>query len=426
MVRSKFPQCCKSNVRNKTGNRREDADTYILMNRLILSMVGLYPKNGLRCLTVAFFMLLIVVPQVLQIYHSTDLGVILETSSVLLTILLALLKMIVWTLKSKDMSDLISYMFDDYWKVAKIGDETPSCFLRYARFARTFTRCYFFLVLNALLLFCGSPFVRSAISVDNESVNKSRTFLFPAMYPEGWTQRPLYEIALVSQVIATFSCAAVVLAIDTIVATSLFLTCGQFKIVQNNLRGLGNNEANNDETGERGQRGEESARQNRQIVDRDKLTTYIDHHRAVIKFSDKLNRLFSPIMLCQVLASNLIICLVGLQMTSTLTDEGKVLKYFAYLMMALYQLMMFCLPGDDLINQSSAVSDAAYSTNWYLATESFKADVIFVIVRGQKPSRITAGKFNVMCMEHFGTVLSASMSYFMVLRSFSQGDYAAR
>lgn len=54
--------------------------------------------------------------------------------------------------------------------------------------------------------------------------------------------------------------------------------------------------------------------------------------------------------------------------------------------------------------QSVAVRDAAYATNWYKVSKLLKTDVRFIIARSQKPARITAGKFTVMCLEHFGAV----------------------
>ncbi|XP_046746066.1 odorant receptor 13a-like [Diprion similis] len=386
--------------------------SYVSLNRVILKLTGLYPKNLPRTLAVAFFMLLIVVPQIQQIYHSSDLSVILETSSVLLTIILALLKMIVWTSRRREIDDLITFMFGEYWNMAKQRSETgASCFLGYASFAKKFTRCYVFLVFNALLVFYTSPLVQIYNFDIQGSSNRTRPFFFPGMYPEGWTESPFYQLALLSQVVATIACAALILAVDTLIATTLFHTCGHFRILQINLESLGDNTINLTEKRKNAGSLTNTARQ--------KLATCIKHHQIILKFSKNVDRLFNPIMLCQVLASNLIICLVGLQVTSAPTDRSKGAKYFSYLMMALFQLILFCFPGDGLISQSLAVSEAAYATKWFKLSKNLKTDVRLIIVRSQKPAKITAGKFNVMCLEHLATVLSASMSYFTVLRSLS-------
>ncbi|XP_046425370.1 odorant receptor 13a-like isoform X1 [Neodiprion fabricii] len=389
-----------------------DVTSYVSLNRVILKLTGLHPKSLPRTLTVAFFMLLIVVPQIQQIYYSSNLNIILETSSVLLTIILALLKMIVWTSRRREIDDLITFMFGEYWNIAKQRSETgASCFLGYASFAKKFTRCYGFLVFNALLVFYTSPLVQIYILDTEDSSNGTRPLFFPGIYPEGWTEPPFYQLALLSQVVATITCATVILAIDTLIASTLFHTSGHFRILQINLQRLGDDTIDMIDK----RKNAESLT----ITARQKLATCIKHHQIILRFSKNVDHLFSPIMLCQVLASNLIICLVGLQVTLTPTDRSKGAKYFSYLMMALFQLILFCFPGDGLISQSLAVSDAAYATKWFKLSKRLKTDVRLIILRGQKPAKITAGKFNVMCLEHLATVLSASMSYFTVLRSLS-------
>lgn len=62
-----------------SARKTMEVNSYISLNRWILNLVGLYPKNLTKIFAAAFSMLLIVVPQVLQIYHSTELSVILET-----------------------------------------------------------------------------------------------------------------------------------------------------------------------------------------------------------------------------------------------------------------------------------------------------------------------------------------------------------
>lgn len=65
-----------------------------------------------------------------------------------------------------------------------------------------------------------------------------------------------------------------------------------------------------------------------------------------------METIFSPMLFLQTLASSLIICLVGFQIATTNTTAStisKSLKYMSYLIMALSQLLLFCIPGDALI-----------------------------------------------------------------------------
>ncbi|XP_035727343.1 odorant receptor coreceptor-like [Vespa mandarinia] len=87
--------------------------------------------------------------------------------------------------------------------------------------------------------------------------------------------------------------------------------------------------------------------------------------------------------------------------------------------MALSQLLLFCFPGDQLIYQSSMVSKTIYSIEWYQTSVPIKSEVCMMILRSQKPSYITAGKFYVMHLENFNAILNTSLSYFMVLKNFN-------
>lgn len=64
-----------------------------------------------------------------------------------------------------------------------------------------------------------------------------------------------------------------------------------------------------------------------------------------------MEKIFSPMLFLQTLASSLIICLVGLQIATANTTFiiSKSIKYVSYLIMALFQLLLFCIPGDALI-----------------------------------------------------------------------------
>jgi hypothetical protein len=67
-----------------------------------------------------------------------------------------------------------------------------------------------------------------------------------------------------------------------------------------------------------------------------------------------MEAIFSQMLFLQMLASSLIICLVGFQVADTNITANvvsKLIKYISYLLMALFQLLLFCIPGDALINE---------------------------------------------------------------------------
>ena len=57
-----------------------------------------------------------------------------------------------------------------------------------------------------------------------------------------------------------------------------------------------------------------------------------------------------------------------------------------------------------LLRQSSGISRAVYSTQWYEPQARIKTEVWMIMLRSQTPSCITAGKIYVMHLENFSSV----------------------
>jgi len=57
------------------------------------------------------------------------------------------------------------------------------------------------------------------------------------------------------------------------------------------------------------------------------------------------------------------------------------------------------------LRQSLAVQQAAYESRWYNSSRRFKKHIIYLVMRSQKPVRLTAGKFFAVSLEGFSEVL---------------------
>ncbi|CAD7077307.1 unnamed protein product [Hermetia illucens] len=70
--------------------------------------------------------------------------------------------------------------------------------------------------------------------------------------------------------------------------------------------------------------------------------------------------------------------------------------------------------------QSSKVAEAAYNCMWIGCPKGFINDLQFIIMRGQKPLAISAYPFYDFDFESFIKILSASCSYFTLIRTLNQ------
>ncbi|XP_076235029.1 odorant receptor 13a-like [Calliopsis andreniformis] len=393
-------------------------ENYTFINQVVLKLVGLYPISIVRYIVCISSIIVIVIPLIAQIYNNWgNLNIILETSSVLFTISLGILKSLIWMLNRKDLEFFVKFMLTDYWNIVKI--DVFNQLHIYAIFAKKITKGYLFLIFNALLFFFSLPIIDAFITFIQDSTSNFtvKGFPFVASYPLAFYDFPFYEIVYVSQMLATTTCGLMILAIDTLIATALLHTCGHYEILKENLKQLNSDICYTSST-------ESNAKTVSYKLHKVKnqVAHIIKHHRVILWFCDSMEKNFHLMLFLQTVASSLIICFIGFQVSTTLMEHSKVVKFSSHLMMAVFQLLLFCFPGDVLISQSFSISSATYAIQWYELPALIKNEVCMIILRSQKPSCITAGKIYVMHLENFSTTLSTALSYFMMLRSFTVED----
>ncbi|KAK2579408.1 hypothetical protein KPH14_003266 [Odynerus spinipes] len=311
--------------------------------------------------------MLIVIPQIAHIYQDwNDLSIVLEVSSVLLMMLLGMLKTLACTVNSNNIETLIHFLLTDFWQSAA-SNPFYRCLEKYAIHARNITKGYLFLIFNALLIFYCLPLLDIFILEYKGMLgNNSKHFPFLALYPGSFYETPLYEIIYISQIMASIACALVILATDTLIATALVHTCGHYFTLQENLKNL-NTSFNLVYQLQYQQKISQNIIQNIKY----QLKQSIKYHHVILWFCEIMEKNFSLILLLQTISSTMIICLVGMQVsTSGLTDSTKLMKYFSYLIMALSQLLLFCFPGDELIYQILSTSLSYFMVLQNLNTEN--------------------------------------------------------
>ncbi|XP_055383205.1 odorant receptor 13a [Condylostylus longicornis] len=160
-------------------------------------------------------------------------------------------------------------------------------------------------------------------------------------------------------------------------------------------------------------------------------------HSTLIEFCDKLDKFYSPIMLANFLISSVLICMVGFQIVTGKMFIGDLLKFIVYIISSCSQLFVLCWNSDALIQNSLEISWNFYSCNWeggtfeideetpkqnlqrfyYPGGAIFNKKLTFMIMRSQKPCKITAMKFSVVSLQSFRAIMGTSMSYFTLLQS---------
>lgn len=94
-------------------------------------------------------------------------------------------------------------------------------------------------------------------------------------------------------------------------------------------------------------------------------------------------------------------------------------KLLVYIVSAMSQLFILCRTGDKLIDLSGATADKVYLCNWHVTIGQRKSDrarqldaaflknIMFVILRSQKPICVTAMQFSILSLKSFASVSAA-------------------
>lgn len=91
-------------------------------------------------------------------------------------------------------------------------------------------------------------------------------------------------------------------------------------------------------------------------------------------------------------------------------------KSITIMIVMLLQSFLYSYAGDNLRDQSEALSFAVYDSNWCDFPPNDIKDLTFILVKTNIPIRITAGKFFYVTRATFTDILKTSVSYLSALR----------
>lgn len=169
-----------------------------------------------------------------------------------------------------------------------------------------------------------------------------------------------------------------------------------------------------------------------------KIGPLIDRHNKLFELSDRLQDIYGPTFLLSFVISSLILCLEAFQLSISDTD---VMYHFSYTCMIAGQIWLLCWFGQKLTQSSYGVAEEICYFDWTNSDENFRKEVLLIILRAQKPLRLSALNFADISLETFTTVrnslnyssvhnnlflpfflqiLSTTYSYFSLLNSITE------
>lgn len=76
----------------------------------------------------------------------------------------------------------------------------------------------------------------------------------------------------------------------------------------------------------------------------------------------------------------------------------------SYQILMLFQLLTYCGNGNEVILHSGSVSDAVFECNWMVLDDSSKNEFLLIMMRAQRPIKLTAAKFAFLSLETYMSV----------------------
>ncbi|KAI4484184.1 hypothetical protein M0804_007640 [Polistes exclamans] len=231
---------------------------------------------------------------------------------------------------------------------------------------------------------------------------------------------PYYEITYTIQSLSTFHSGICTFCFDNFICTFNIHVAAQFKILAHRLEMIGERYIN--------------TMTNEKSLPIDKAADYalielrdcVLQHRALISYIEEMERVFTIILFGQLTLSSLVICFGGFQFLAAEVLIRKCI-FAIYFTGSLSQLLIYTWTCNDIIVQSSRLSESVYNSCWYLMPnegkgKALKYGVSMIMLRSRRPCTLTAGGFAVMSLETFTGILSTSMSYFTLLRQMSEEE----
>ncbi|CAO1386064.1 unnamed protein product [Diamesa serratosioi] len=132
-----------------------------------------------------------------------------------------------------------------------------------------------------------------------------------------------------------------------------------------------------------------------------KLSELIERHKMLLSLCEDLETIFSPSILVNFITSSILICSISFQILFS-TGTLDMFKFMGVCGTTTAQIMVMCHFGNKLIDSSSGVAEGAYKCNWYNSQDDeLKSALKMIIIRAQRPSKLTAMQFSTVCCESF-------------------------
>ncbi|XP_072759928.1 uncharacterized protein [Anoplolepis gracilipes] len=358
--------------------------------------VGVWPIDDdtlyskLRWLFAVVSEILLVITLLMEVYLACEnsSGDPIDTYVVTASAMLVLVKLILLRVQRSTLSINLFSAIEDWCNVE--GASSREIMMYHARMARMISLSLFYSGFLAFMLYMLRllPVVTA-----NE-----RTFYLPTSCLFESVSSLQYVLITCYQVIQLFITYAGNCCTEGIFVGITMHLCGQLELLMIDFRQIG-------------QRSHK--RKKRNIVE-----DLVIRHRQLIMLTETIEDTYNVIILTQIFTSAILICVTGFGLMESLHIHDTIMttKSIVIMIVMLLQSFLYSYAGDNLRDQSEALSFAVYDSNWCDFSINEIKDLTFIMIKTNVPIRLTAGKFFYVTRATFTDILKTAVSYLSALR----------
>ncbi|KAK1130028.1 hypothetical protein K0M31_019712 [Melipona bicolor] len=342
------------------------------------------------------------VPEIMAIaVNWGDVRILAGVGCVLTTVGQSLFK-IIYLIIRKERTYRLYYKIRSLWDSTNDPKEMQS-YIMLAYWARICTIIFYLSCMCNVITFSLAAAVNYfRFEYNANSTDNNRNLPFVVWYGKDTSASPSFEIAFACQFLSSAICAATISGLDATFMTTILHVCGQFKLINTWITDIGveiNCEPNH----------------RRKLMMQ--LIKCIRHHQRMIDVVNDVNNLLTPIIFMQLLTSGIEICLSGYAILDNGTAKADLAKFTSYFISMLVQLLVWCWPGEILVQESQNVGHVVYlNVPWYNMPLIYQKYLCLIIVRAQQYCSITALTFETLSIHTLTVVFNTATSYFALLR----------
>ncbi|XP_046143347.1 odorant receptor 22c-like [Osmia bicornis bicornis] len=401
---------------------RNSIDYYILPNKIMCSVVGVWPSDDKRSICskiFAYFRFIVSLMAVFSIFvpgllviavNWGDLNILTGVGCTSTSLAQFLFK-IIYLVARREKSCTLYKELRSLWDSTDDPKERQS-YKEFAYWARIYSIVFYLSSTMTVIMFTASAAwdcIRTEYIGNGVS---GRHLPIVAWDRTDVTESPNFEIAFVCQFLATLLSAVAVCGVDTTCFTIILHVSGQFRLISTWISNIGF-EIRSHSTNYGSDRSGNLARD---------LIRCIRHHQRLINVVNDVNDLLTPIIFMQLLTSGIEICLSGFAVMSN-GASADLFKFICYLSLMMTQLLMWCWPGEILVQESQEIGYAVYlDVPWYKLSPIYRRQLLLIILRSQKYCSISALTFQTLSVHTLTSVFNTATSYFTLLRQMQQNE----